>query len=127
MAYYTYVVASNDEQTLFVGVTENLAHQVVLHWYDNRESFTPNKRVFKLLWYAQVARAVDAVKHARQLKSMTCSQLLAHINRENPMHISLNTDVVGNWTPNAIQIKQAIEWQRQYDAAGKSTAAGRLS
>jgi predicted GIY-YIG superfamily endonuclease len=111
--FYTYIVASSDHQVVFVGVTDSLLYQLVLHWYDNAEAFSPHKRVFSLLWYKGHARASEAVSLARELKHMHRAQLWQVIAAFNPELKSLCAAAIDPWPPSPALIREALRWQKE--------------
>lgn len=82
-----------------------------MHWYDNRESFVPDKRVYFLLWYQRWERAVDAVAQARTLKRQERNELLDFIKLQNPGNMPLNRRFVTKWPPQERQVQEAVQWR----------------
>jgi putative endonuclease len=84
MAYFTYILASRKNGTLYVGVTNDIARRS----WEHRESEVPGftKRYsIKRLVYAETHDTVEnAIKREKRLKKWPRAWKIALIERDNP-------------------------------------------
>src|SRR3990167_9589901 len=66
--YYTYILASHRNGTLYVGVTNNLAHRVWQHREGKGSAFAKKYGVTMLVWYESFAQVHDAIACEKRLK-----------------------------------------------------------
>ena len=68
-----YVLASNRNGTLYIGVTSDLKRRVWEHKNDLVEGFTKKYEVHKLVYYELHADIVSAISREKQMKNGTVS------------------------------------------------------
>jgi len=69
MAYYTYIMASKRNGTLYVGVTNDLVRRVYEHREGQAEGFTKKYGVKALVYFEQhdhIARAIQREKNIKR-------------------------------------------------------------
>ncbi len=82
--FYTYILASGRNGTLYVGVTSNLAKRVHEHKTHSAKGFTDAYDVTKLVFYEQADSAEAAIAREKQLKRWHREWKLNLIEAGNP-------------------------------------------
>ena len=82
--YYVYMMASNNNHALYIGVTVNLSRRVYEHQNGIFEGFTSKYNVHKLVWYQSCHDIKDAIAREKQLKKWSRSKKEMLINLMNP-------------------------------------------
>ncbi|MDX1419327.1 MAG: GIY-YIG nuclease family protein [Rubricoccaceae bacterium] len=81
---YVYILASDYNGTLYVGVTNDLLRRVWEHRSDAREGFTKRYGVHRLVHYEAFDDIRDAIVREKQLKKWNRAWKLRLISSENP-------------------------------------------
>jgi len=89
--YYVYILASRTRR-LYVGMTNDLARRVWQHRTKAIEGFTSRYNIDRLVWYATISTAVEAVARERQIKSWRREKKIELIEAENPGWMDLARD-----------------------------------
>ena len=92
--YYVYVLASQRNGTLYVGVTSNLIKRIWEHKNKAIEGFTQKYNVDKLVYFEQYHDPENAIKREKRLKKYDRRWKLELIEKENPEWRDLYTDLV---------------------------------
>ena len=92
--YYTYILASKRNGTLYIGVTNNLLnrnfhHKVKLH----KNSFTAKYNVHILVYYEVYTDINNAITREKQLKNWKRQWKIELIEKENPVWKDLFNDL----------------------------------
>jgi putative endonuclease len=66
--YFVYILASNRNGTLYIGVTSDLKKRVFEHKNDLVESFTKKYSVHMLVYFERTNNVLEAIKREKQLK-----------------------------------------------------------
>ncbi len=82
--YYIYILASQRNGTLYVGVTSDLIKRVHQHKNKNHDSFTKKYRVSKLVYYEEIEDIHSAIAREKQLKAWKRDWKIALIEKKNP-------------------------------------------
>lgn len=83
--YYIYILASDHNGTLYIGVTSDLKKRI--HEHKNKlhpESFTAQYNVTRLVYYEHTNDVQSALQRERQLKNWTRKWKLDLIESINP-------------------------------------------
>ena len=83
-AFYVYILASERNGTLYIGVTSDLVKRVWQHREKSVEGFTKKYIVKHLVWFEVHADAVSAITREKQLKKWNRDWKLNLIQQENP-------------------------------------------
>ena len=84
MHYYVYMMASNNNKVLYIGVTNNISRRVYEHKTGAIEGFTKKYNVHKLV-YAEKHESIDtAIMREKQLKGWLRSKKEELIAINNP-------------------------------------------
>lgn len=93
--YWVYILASQRNGTLYVGVTGDLAQRVWQHREGNTPGFTQRYGVKMLVWCDDFPTAHEAIAAEKRIKRWRRSWKLALIERDNPrwddLYLTLNS------------------------------------
>jgi len=93
MAYYVYIMASQRNGTLYVGVTNDLVRRVYEHREGVVEGFTKQHDI-KVLVFFEVHESIEsAIEHEKRLKRWRRKWKLELIERENPTWRDLGVEL----------------------------------
>lgn len=87
--YYVYIMASDNERLLYIGVTSNLKERVQQHKSGKFKGFSCHINLSKCLYYELWDNAEAAVKRQYQLKSWHRQWKFALIHELNPEMVDL--------------------------------------
>ena len=91
-SYYVYILASQSQGTLYIGVTNNLARRLDQHKQKLVAGFTAQYGVDKLMYYEIYGDVRDAIEREKQLKGWTCKKKIALFEKENAQWRDLSED-----------------------------------
>ena len=83
MQSYVYILASNKNGTLYIGVTDNLIKRVYEHKNDLAEGFTKKYRVHSLVYYEIAEDITSAIKREKQMKEWKRKWKIELIEKNN--------------------------------------------
>jgi putative endonuclease len=81
--YYVYILASQPQGTLYVGVTNDLARRVFEHKGDLIGGFTKRYGVHRLVYYETYADIREAIGREKAIKKWRRAWKVALIERDN--------------------------------------------
>ncbi len=84
MTYYIYILASQRNGTLYIGVTNNLLERVKQHKEKKNNGFTKRYDVNMLVYYEEFQYIYDALAREKQLKNWRRPWKLDLIEQQNP-------------------------------------------
>ena len=84
MAFFTYIIASRRNGTLYTGSTDNLINRVIQHRERRRDGFTSKHGVAILVWYEVHGSRDAAFRRERQIKEWKRVWKLELIEKTNP-------------------------------------------
>lgn len=84
MSYYVYILASAQNGTLYIGMTNDLIRRVYEHKQGFVQGFTNKYRVHMLVYYEIYANPEGAIKREKQLKKWNRLWKLKLIESKNP-------------------------------------------
>lgn len=82
--YYVYILASEKNGTLYIGVTNNLIKRVAQHKRKEVEGFTEKYNVNKLVWYEQTNDIRIAIEREKQIKKWNRKWKISLLEKTNP-------------------------------------------
>jgi putative endonuclease len=82
--YYVYILASQRNGTLYIGVTNDLIRRTWQHKEDLVESFTSKYQVHLLAWYEAHESIEAAITREKQIKKWNRAWKLRLIEEMNP-------------------------------------------
>ncbi|MFA5309984.1 MAG: GIY-YIG nuclease family protein [Dehalococcoidales bacterium] len=83
--YYVYILASQRNGTLYIGVTNDLIRRVYEHKQGLIKGFTRKYRVHTLVHFEQCENIEAAISREKQLKSWQRKWKLELIEKANPL------------------------------------------
>ena len=84
MAFFTYIVASRRNGTLYTGSTDDLLKRVAQHRDKTFAGFTAKYDVHMLVWFEVHETGEAAFRRERQIKKWNRSWKLQLIEKQNP-------------------------------------------
>ena len=81
--FYIYILASQKNGTLYIGVTSDLKRRIYEHKQGVAESFTRKHNVKTLVYYETYPDAESGIKREKQLKEWKRSWKLELIEKDN--------------------------------------------
>ena len=84
MAFFTYIIASRRNGTLYTGSTDNLIKRIIEHREKRRDGFTAKYDVAILVWFEVHESRHAAFVRERQIKEWKRAWKLELIERTNP-------------------------------------------
>ena len=87
--YYVYILASDRNGTLYVGVTSDLSRRVWEHKEELTPGFTSKYGVVRLVWYEVYPDISDAITREKRLKRWRRAWKLRLIEESNPQWLDL--------------------------------------
>ena len=82
--YYVYIMASNSNSTIYIGITNDLIRRVEEHKNNVVEGFTQKYKVHKLVYFEIVDDPYAAITREKQLKGWIRAKKNALISSVNP-------------------------------------------
>jgi putative endonuclease len=82
--FYVYILASQRNGTLYVGVTSDLIHRVWQHKQKEVEGFTAKYNVSRLVYYEIYQTAEQAITREKKIKKWRRAWKIRLIQKENP-------------------------------------------
>ena len=99
MPFYTYIVASRRNGTIYIGSTDNIVKRVFEHKQRLRPGFTSRYGCTILVWYEAHETREGAFRRERQLKEWRRSWKLMLIEERNPTWRDLFDDLEAGLPP----------------------------
>jgi putative endonuclease len=93
-AYYVYILASQRNGTLYIGMTNNLVRRVWEHKNNVVDGFTKKYSVHQLVWYEAADTPQAAITREKQLKKWNRAWKLKLIEANNPEWKDLYNEIV---------------------------------
>ena len=82
--YFVYILASQQNGTLYVGVTNNLSRRIYEHQHDMADGFTKKYGVKTLVWFEAHEEIEFAIMREKQIKKWNRHWKLKLIEKNNP-------------------------------------------
>jgi putative endonuclease len=89
MAFYVYIVASQRNGTIYIGMTDDLPRRIYEHKIKAYPGFTARYGCDKLVWYETHHSRETAFQRERRMKEWRRSWKLALIEEDNPTWVDL--------------------------------------
>jgi putative endonuclease len=89
VAYYVYILASQPNGTLYIGVTNDLIRRVYEHREGLADGFTKRHGVKDLVYYEIHDRVEQAIQREKNMKHWSRAWKINLIERENPLWTDL--------------------------------------
>lgn len=82
--YYVYIMASSNNRTLYIGMTNNLIRRVYEHRNGLIDGFTKKYNCHKLVWFQETNSIESAITKEKQMKNWIRQYKENVINEMNP-------------------------------------------
>lgn len=82
--YFTYILASDRNGTLYIGVTSDMSRRIEEHRSGQSNSFTQKYRVHRLVYYEMYDSPEDAIHREKNIKAWKRAWKLRLIEESNP-------------------------------------------
>ena len=89
--YYVYII-TNDSDTLYIGVTNDLVRRVYEHKQKLVEGFTSKYNITQLVYYEETNDIQSAIAREKQIKGWLRKKKIALIRSVNPKWEDLSAD-----------------------------------
>jgi putative endonuclease len=93
--HWVYILASDIDDTLYVGVINDLVRRVYEHRTDAIDGFSRRYAVHPLVYYEQFDQIEFAIQHEKRLKKWNRAWKIALIETTNPNWIDLFPGIAG--------------------------------
>ncbi len=93
--YFAYILASQRNGTLYVGITNDLLRRVWQHKQGTADGFTKRYRVNLLVWFEETASIEAAIQREKQLMRWYRKWKLELIEASNPYWQDRYPDLLG--------------------------------
>jgi len=103
-----YILASQRNGTLYIGVTSNLVQRVWQHREGLAEGFTKQYSVKTLVWYELHETMESAIGREKAMKKWLRKWKLTTIEKTNPNWSDLWSEILGTETAASIPVSPAI-------------------
>jgi len=90
---FVYILASERNGTLYIGVTSNLASRIEQHLRGAGSQFAKKYHVKRLVWFEEYSLYADAIRRETAMKRWKRDWKLALIEKANPQW----KDLTGEW------------------------------
>ena len=89
MAYYVYLLATDRNGTLYIGVTNDIVRRVFEHKSKAVPGFTKRYGVDKLVWFEIFDDPTSAITREKELKKWRREWKIQLIEEQNPQWVDL--------------------------------------
>ncbi len=93
-SYYVYILANQNNTTLYIGVTNDLIRRVYEHKNHLVKGFTDKYNISKLIYFEDTNDVYSAISREKQLKKWTRKKKEFLINKINPQWIDLYDSII---------------------------------
>ncbi|MBF0523255.1 MAG: GIY-YIG nuclease family protein [Candidatus Omnitrophica bacterium] len=94
MSYYVYILASQRNGTLYIGVTKDLLRRVYEHKNNLVKGFTEKYRINLLVYFEKLDNVGEAITREKQIKKWNRDWKIEMIEKNNPQWKDLYEDLV---------------------------------
>ena len=92
---FVYILASQKNCTLYIGVTSNLENRIYQHQQKLLPGFTKKYDVTRLVWFQAYDSIISAIEEEKQLKEWQRKWKIRLIEEKNPRWLDLSSEFVG--------------------------------
>ena len=92
--YFTYIMASKKNGTLYVGMTNNIERRAHEHKSDFYSGFTKQYKVHRLVYYEMYGDVNGAIRREKRLKKSYRATKIKLIEQRNPEWRDLSDDFI---------------------------------
>ena len=95
-SYYIYIMASERNGTLYIGVTNDLTRRVYEHKNNLLDGFTKNHNIKLLVYFEIYDNIEEALKREKNMKAWQRSWKMRIIEEQNPHWNDLYDQITGS-------------------------------
>ena len=92
--YYVYILASQINGTLYIGITSNLEKRIYEHKNGLADSFTKRYKVYSLVYFEETNDVKPAIQREKQIKAWKRKWKLDLIEKDNPKWEDLYDEIL---------------------------------
>jgi putative endonuclease len=92
--FYVYLLASQKQGTLYLGITRDLVRRVYQHKEKLLPGFTSKYDVYRLVWFEAYDDPTNAIEREKEIKKWRRAWKIALIEKDNPDWKDLYPDIV---------------------------------
>ncbi len=92
MTYYVYILASQKNGTLYIGITNNIQRRIYEHKNNLIDGFTKKYKVHNLVYYEQTDSVESAIIREKQLKNWKREWKIKLIEESNINWVDLSLE-----------------------------------
>jgi putative endonuclease len=93
-SYYTYILASRRNGTLYIGVTNDIVRRVYEHKNGVTGGFASAYGATRLVWFEQTPNISVAIQREKRLKKWPRKWKIELIEKQNPQWLDLYQELV---------------------------------
>jgi len=82
--YYVYIITNKTNNVLYIGMTNDIGRRMNEHKNDVIDGFSKRYHTYKLVYFEEYNRPIEAIEREKQLKGYVRAKKIALINRLNP-------------------------------------------
>ncbi len=90
--YYVYIMSGNNNNTIYIGVTNDIERRVYEHKEKINKGFTEKYNCTKLVYYEVHNQIIEAIYREKQLKKWNRAWKNELIKTENPNWVDLSNE-----------------------------------
>ncbi len=90
--YYVYIMSGNNNNTIYIGVTNDIERRVYEHKEKINKGFTEKYNCTKLVYYEVHNQIIEAIYREKQLKKWNRAWKNELIETENPNWVDLSNE-----------------------------------
>ena len=83
-SYYVYILASQKNGTLYIGVTNSIKRRMIEHQQKEIDGFTKKYKINKLVYFEEYQDIKDAIHREKCLKKWNRAWKIKLIEKDNP-------------------------------------------
>lgn len=91
--YYIYILSTENNKVLYIGVTNNLVKRLIEHRKTDNNYFTSKYEVKKLVYFERTKYILNAIKREKQLKNWHREWKNNLISKNNPLWENLDPEI----------------------------------
>jgi putative endonuclease len=92
--FYVYLLASQKQGTLYLGITRDLVRRVYQHKEKLLPGFTSKYDVYRLVWFEAYDDPTNAIEREKEIKKWRRAWKIALIEKDNPDWKDLYPNIV---------------------------------
>ena len=92
--FYTYILASHKNGTLYIGVTSDIMKRIYEHKNQLTKGFSSKYGIHDLVYYEIFQDAENAIKREKRLKKYSRAAKIGLIEKENPNWDDLYASII---------------------------------